>query len=220
MRALRLKELKAEARARSELHSQGHGTLSTIPQTKIFKLIETENLLEQHLLIHFVIEGDEQGQIVDQRLELLAHTYLGTRFVRCPVPPTSSLPQRFGLPPGFPGIISLYQSSILASSSLFDLQCEDDEDMDDAVENWLKKRKLLKVSTSSKEDYSSTGKANCSGGGFRKGNEEDEGSGEEEDDVDEWRTPCEDCGRRYPHQHIRSIYKTATDDDENDDDDV
>jgi len=216
LRVLRLEQLKNEARARTELQSQGHGTLSTIPQTKIFKLIETDSSLEQQLLIHFVIEGDEQGQIVDQRLELLARQCLGTRFVRCPVPSTSSLPQRFGLPPGLPGIVALYQGTILASSSIFDLQCEEDEDVDDAVENWLKKRKLLKASTSSQEGYNSRGKVN-GGGGFREAfNQEDQDS-EEEEDVDEWRKPCEDCGRRYPHQHIRSIYKTTTasDDEEN-----
>jgi hypothetical protein len=214
LRALRLKELQKEARARSALQSQGHGTLSTVSQTKIFKVIEDESSLEHYVILHFVIEGDEQGQIVDQRLELLAGKYLGTRFIRCPVPPTSSLPQRFGLPPGLPGIISLFQGTILASSSIFDLQCEEDEEVDDAVENWLKKRKFLSISASSEDG----GKNNGGGGGFfREKNQEDDVSDEDED---EWRKPCEECGRTYPHEHIRSIYRTTTasDDEENDDD--
>lgn len=172
------------------------------------------------MLIHFVIEGDEQGQMVDQRLELLARQCLGTRFVRCPVPRASSLPQRFGLPPGLPGVVSIYQGTILASSSIFDLQCEDDEEVDDAVENWLRKRKFLRVSSSAEEGYNSREQVKSGGGsGFRKKNNDNGDSDEEEDDVDEWRKPCEECGRRYPHQHIRSIYRTTTasDDEENDD---
>ncbi len=156
------------------------------------------------MILHFVIEGDEQGQIIDQRLELLARQYLGTRFVRCPVPPTSSLPQRFGLAPGLPGIVSVYQGAILACSSIFDLQCEDDEEVDDAVESWLKKRKFL--SSSEGDNMNGNGGGD---GGF---------GGNGEDSEDEWRKPCEECGRTYPHEHIRSIYTTRlTSDDEDDD---
>ena len=40
------------------------------------------------------------------------------------------------------------------------------------------------------------------------GGSSDEGSGQEEE-VSDWQAPCEVCGRRYPHQHVKAVYQSS-----------
>lgn len=48
--------------------------------------------------------------------------------------------------------------------------------------------------------------------------EEGEGEGEEGEEGEGKGVPCEVCGRRYPHEHVKSLYTTRGDDaDEGDD---
>lgn len=52
--------------------------------------------------------------------------------------------------------------------------------------------------------------------------EEREGHGaySSDEDCDEWEQPCHECGRRYPHEHVRSIRRHRSyEHDDNDDDD-
>lgn len=73
--------------------------------------------------------------------------------------------------------------------------------LEEAVDKWLRQHKGLLLESAAaaaaRPDERSRGEAGGSG-------EDDSGSGSEEGD--EWQQPCEVCGRRYPHQHIRSVY--------------
>ena len=188
------------------LQSEGHGTVTTVAPTKLDKTIKESSA--EYIICLFVIEGDEQGQGIDQKLESLACQFVATRFLRCPVPPRSHLCRRFGLSSA-PGFVVFYGDAIIATCTVLDLECRDDEDVEDALEQWLRRRKCLLVSST---DGGGGGAVNegvgvASGGG----NDDDD----EEGDADEWQKPCEECGRKYPHQHIRSMYASteANDDD-------
>ncbi len=32
----------------------------------------------------------------------------------------------------------------------------------------------------------------------------------------DWQAPCEVCGRRYPHQHVKAVYQSAAADEGSD----
>ena len=194
LRALRLRELQKEALCRINLQSEGHGAVSTVTAKNLHKVIKES--IAEHIVCHFAIEGDTLGQAIDQNLESLASQFLGTNFLRCPVPPSSIIPRNFGLSSA-PGLVAFYQGTIIATCSVFELDCADDE-VDDAVVSWLKKRKCLVTS------IDSAGEQNLKQ--VLAGTSSIVSDESEEDDGNEWQKPCEECGRRYPHQHIRSIY--------------
>ena len=184
LRRLRLEEMQREMRIRSALQSEGHGGVSTVSAAKLDRTIA--EAVAAYVVCHFGIEGDTQGDAIDQRLEGLAARFVGTRFLRCPMPPASPLPQRFGLPPG-PGLVVLFQGTIVAVVGEYDLECGADEDAEDAVERWLQRRRCL------------VGDANAAAAPAPVSDDDDDG--------DEWNKPCDECGRRYPHQHVRSAYR-------------
>jgi hypothetical protein len=63
---------------------------------------------------------------------------------------------------------------------------------EEAVGAWLRRLGVLR----------SPGSGGWAGGAAGSS---DSGSGEEEEEGEEWQQPCEECGRRYPHQHIRTV---------------
>lgn len=207
---MRIQELQREARLKKSLESEGAGTVTTTRQNNVEKTIR-ESIVD-HIVCHFYVEGDERGQSIDQSLEKLASTWQGTRFLRCPVRPADTFSCRFGLPPG-PGIVCFLQETIVAACSLLDLGCNDDDDGEQeeeaAVVQWLQKRKFLR------SNVSATTATTVHNDDNNDHNDNDD------DDNDEWQAPCEECGRRYPHQHIRSVYRNLivdSDDDNGDND--
>lgn len=180
------------------LHSEGHGTLTTVAHTKLHTIIKES--VAEHIVCHFVIEGDDLGQSIDQRLESLACQFLATRFLRCPVRPGSAVPRNFGLSSSPPGLVVFFQGTIIATCNALDLDCGDDIEAEDAVENWLRKRKCL-VLLGNNASAGGSGPALGASAGS-----DDESDADEDENGNEWQRPCEECGRRYPHQHIRSMY--------------
>lgn len=165
------------------------------------------------MVCHITCEGDTVGEEVDEILEALAQRFLGTRFLRCAVQPKSTLPLRYGLElPS--GIVCFYKGDVVGVRPFqhyFESGASADDDSE-ALEFWLRQRKCLlsldealRLCSGDNEDRSS--------GSLRYKSEE---RIEEENEGNDWQAPCEVCGRRYPHQHIRSMYRTAPDEIESD----
>lgn len=70
---------------------------------------------------------------------------------------------------------------------------------EEAVDSWLRRHKGLLLA-----QPAAARSAGNRGGGAAGGSSS--GSSSEEEGEDDWQQPCEVCGRRYPHQHFRSVY--------------
>lgn len=75
--------------------------------------------------------------------------------------------------------------------------------LEEQVDAWLRQRRCLVAAPGGEAAAPAGGRAGSGAeAGGSSSDEEEEGGGE----GDEWQQPCEVCGRRYPHQHIRSVY--------------
>ena len=71
--------------------------------------------------------------------------------------------------------------------------------LEEEVDKWLRKLQVLVLQPGGgAAAAAATAAGRRDGGGGDSGSEEEAGG--------EWEQPCEVCGRRYPHQHIRSAY--------------
>lgn len=81
--------------------------------------------------------------------------------------------------------------------------------LEEAVDKWLRQHKgLLLESAAAAAAAARPGRRGGNdAGSSRHDSRSGSGSGSgSEEEGDEWQQPCEVCGRRYPHQHIRSVY--------------
>lgn len=76
--------------------------------------------------------------------------------------------------------------------------------LEEAVDSWLRQRRCLVAAPGGDAAPAAGGRRS---GGAGSSSDEEEGG----DEGDEWEQPCEVCGRRYPHQHIRSVYARRSD---------
>lgn len=75
---------------------------------------------------------------------------------------------------------------------------------EEAVDKWLRQLRMLAAAPGGSGAAAAVA---ARAGGTALGQGDGGGSSEEEDEEGaEWQQPCEVCGRRYPHQHIRSVY--------------
>jgi len=81
--------------------------------------------------------------------------------------------------------------------------------LEEAVDQWLRQHKGLLLESAAAAAAAARPSRRSNGDASSSG--DDSGSGSEEEG-DEWQQPCEVCGRRYPHQHIRSVYASRRED--------
>ncbi|PRW60072.1 thioredoxin domain-containing 9-like protein [Chlorella sorokiniana] len=199
MRAQRLAQLQQAAEARARLQAAGHGGLVDVPEARLLREAEASTC---PLVCHLAFEGSPLDDELDEHLAQLAHRYLGTRFVRARISLRSTLHLRLRTPPG-PGLLCFRDGSLVAAAGL-DCFGAPDCLLEETVDKWLRQHKgvLLESAAPAAARRGSDG-AGSSG--------DNSGSGSEEEG-DEWQQPCEVCGRRYPHQHIRSVYASRPED--------
>ena len=89
---------------------------------------------------------------------------------------------------------------------------------EEEVDAWLRKLRVLHT-PESLEAWAAVQRQAGGASGRRTGSEEGPDSEEEEGGGD-WQQPCEVCGRRYPHQHVRSAYADRPSDSSDDELDV
>ena len=77
---------------------------------------------------------------------------------------------------------------------------------EEAVDKWLRRLKVLHQQLPSSSGTAAGATARRRGGGSVDGTDSGSEEGGATDEGDDWQQPCDVCGRRYPHQHIRSMY--------------
>ena len=108
------------------------------------------------------------------------------------------------------GIVCFFKDEIVGVLPLDSAVGEDGVD-EDAVEAWLQRRRCLVGLGAPAGAAAARELADPAAAGSSEDDDEDDGNS--------LQAPCEECGRRYPHQHIRSVYRAADADSDSDDGD-
>lgn len=199
LRDARMRELQVAARQRAQLQAAGHGAVQHVPEGRLLR--EAEGCAGP-LVCHLALSGSPLDDELDEHLASLAHRFLGTRFVRAAIRPASTLHLRLRMPPG-PGLLCFRKGSLVGAAGL-DRFGAPDCIQEEAVDKWLRQLCVLAAAPGG-SSAAAVAAAQASGPAAAP----DDGastSEEEEEEAEEWQQPCEVCGRRYPHQHIRSVY--------------
>ena len=189
-----LRELK-EARLR-EL--KGAAALAAA-ETRRARYVEIkESSLEEMLrassrvVAHVVLEGAEQCARIDEVCDELAPAFPKTKFVRIRPMVDSSTMRRYGVV-GLPAVLIFRRGKLAhASCALEEFGGADNFD-EERVTRWLAQRDALPGHPFS---------------GMQKTVDSDASSDDGEASDDEMfgvNRPCEQCGRTYPHKHIRAL---------------
>jgi hypothetical protein len=208
LRIARLKQLQDQARHRALLEAEGHGTVSSVSERSLRPTVEESSA--SHIVCLIAVEGDEAGSDIAEFLEVFARKYSGTRFLLCLVRPSSWLPNSVGLA-SLPGLVCFKNAISIATIPVG----QDESEVHEAdLEAWLHRRKMLLTCD---EAWASAAKRssdkNETNRDFMGATTSSENYGsDDEDKGDDWAPPCEICGRRYPHQHVRSMYRNELSD--------
>jgi hypothetical protein len=108
------------------------------------------------------------------------------------------------LPPSSAGLLCFKDGSLVGAAPLDNFGALDCL-LEEAVEGWLRRLRMLRDAPSGEGAAASSGAA----GALSSAGSDSEGDSENGEAAgDGWQQPCEVCGRRYPHQHIRSMQAT------------
>lgn len=200
LRCMRLKQLKKDAMRAAELGKEGCGCVKTVKESELLELAFES--YTPHVVCHCVaVDGASSEARYEEFFDVLARKYTGTRFFRCPIKPSSTLPLRIGLPEG---IVYLLNGEI---KSMLPFQGSKSDDEEETIDSKL--RRLGALFTIEELNDAENAKAYW-GGMSRRDCRSDSGSDVEDG---EWMVPCTLCGRRYPHQHVRTMYQGNQSDD-------
>lgn len=138
------------------------------------------------IVCHLAAEGSSAGDELDELLQSLAGQYRGTYFCRVSM---RALTHGLCSPAvkHIPGMCVFKDGAITSQVPQGEL-IEEDEMIEEGVISYLKHAGALRHSIGEPQDAGAVG--------ADSGNEADAG---------EWRAPCEICGRRYYHEHVRSV---------------
>lgn len=215
LRALRVAEMREAAARKAAAQARGLGAQLSVGEGALLGAARSS---DQPLVAHLAHEGVEACEVLDEHLSALAHSHLGTRFLRVPVGRRSSLHLRLGAPPG-PALVAFWEGSVLGAASLERFGAAEGVLLEEEVDRWLCALHVLHTPESlqawAAEQRRRPGRRQGGEGGTSSGGESDEdGDGRGGDD---WQQPCEVCGRAYPHEHIRSVYADRHSDSEDED---
>lgn len=83
---------------------------------------------------------------------------------------------------------------------------------EEAVDKWLRQHRVLRLLS----NHGGKAPSGWQGGSLQDDSDGGSSGEEEAAAADDWQQPCEVCGRRYPHHHIRSVQATRGSDSESD----
>ncbi|GAB4820410.1 hypothetical protein N2152v2_007456 [Parachlorella kessleri] len=151
--------------------------------------------------------------VMDEHLAVLAHRFRGTRFVRALAQSKGrQLLKLLGLPstgvvggtfcqwengsPVFAGLACFREGALVGSAALETFTNEEAALVEERVTLWLQKHRVLRQEGA---EVTAAGQAAAAG-------RDDSSDEDQETEADSWQPACDVCGRRYPHQHIRSTF--------------
>ncbi|GAX79345.1 hypothetical protein CEUSTIGMA_g6787.t1 [Chlamydomonas eustigma] len=231
LRQKRIKGLRDAAIEKLALRTKGHGGLTDVPWRNMIARAEDD---EECCVCHLAVEGCQACDELDQVMEALAHRFQGTLFLRSSVSSrgaeASSIKAVLGVQ-GLPALVCLRQGSIVGRTYL-EMFGPAGEIYEEEVLKYLRRLSMLQSSSVSRAEDTGTVKAlrlsrsssitenrEASGSeeeaGSRRGAAgrrrkwlKDGGNGGIGDGSASSEVPCEVCGRRYPHEHVRAVYRT------------
>ena len=160
-------------------------------------------------MCHLAVEGSGQCDALDEHLATLAHRYLGTAFMRTLLPPRSRLHLRLRALPG-PGLACFRGGALVGVLAAYGGggQEEGGAMREEEVDAALRALRMLREEGGGGGGGGEGGAAAASqrpgaaSAASSEGEDEEGGAG----GGGGWCEPCEECGRRYPHQHMRTMY--------------
>ncbi|KAL6766289.1 hypothetical protein ACKKBG_A35425 [Auxenochlorella protothecoides x Auxenochlorella symbiontica] len=197
LRSARLHQLQAAAREARSRRESGHGTLQTLD------LVELKDFLkraEAPVVIHACLEGSSSGHEADEILTLLASRSLEARFIRIEIG-RKQIPQ---LPAFFQGQVpALAWIHEEVAGPVLALPADDEEvgNLEPRIQRWCS---------------GLASRAASLGPASTRGEATHEPPSEGDSDGEGGLLPCAECGRRYPHQHIRSVTAHVYSDEDDD----
>ncbi|KAG2449430.1 hypothetical protein HYH02_005577 [Chlamydomonas schloesseri] len=201
LRARRLLELQRQAVERNAASSQGFGQLNDVPGAK---LLETLEGVQGPAVVHVAVAGHEAGEVLDEHLAVLAYRHRGTFFGRVSVrsggrgePLAAQLRLTDA---GLPCLVCFRGGAVVGRAPLSQFGPPGGL-VEEEVTSYLQRLRVLRSCESRPQPGPERTRR-------RGGDAASDGSevGDEEDE-EEWRIkPCEVCGRRYPHEHVRAVY--------------
>ena len=251
MAQMKLQHHKAAAAARrtqQAIHERGpvveritsvdemrHKSSELIKETNVYGRKGRNGRNAPAYLCHWSLRGCEDGAAMDQVLEDMATALAlqscngSTGTANSSIPPMKLLScvceRRVRLPPALgsstlaPAILAVRGGVIVARAEGYTAfgGGEGGGDIcEESVEAWLRASHILPKRP---EDR----------GSARGGEEDDDDEYDDDDDSENECAPCAQCGRTYPHEHVRAVYNSSSttsglwdtaDDDDDDDDDV
>eukprot|EP00200_Dunaliella_tertiolecta_P005803 CAMPEP_0202339682 /NCGR_PEP_ID=MMETSP1126-20121109/1440_1 /ASSEMBLY_ACC=CAM_ASM_000457 /TAXON_ID=3047 /ORGANISM="Dunaliella tertiolecta, Strain CCMP1320" /LENGTH=285 /DNA_ID=CAMNT_0048930269 /DNA_START=189 /DNA_END=1046 /DNA_ORIENTATION=+ len=192
---------KGELRQRMQQHSRaqalGYGQLNDVTGAQLMERLESSSGCS---VCHCAVEGFEPSNQLDQHLEALAHQHQGTLFMRTLVGHKSPLRAQLSLP-SVPALVCFRNGAVVGRTGLLTFG-PPDEVLEELVVDYLKRLGVLRQPGGAKQSPASRA---APGGMMSSGSEDDE---EGRGDQESWKNPpCEVCGRCYPHEHVKAIYR-------------
>ena len=205
LKARRLRELKgAAANAAAEARRARY---TEIKETALGETLRASS----RVVAHVVLEGAEQCARIDEVCDDLAPAFPKTKLVRIRPSVDASVMKKIGVV-ALPAVLIFHRGRLAhASCALEEFGGADDFD-EERVTRWLAQRDALPghplAGTEKIMDSNASSDEN-----------------ESDDEVFGMNKPCEQCGRTYPHKHIRALRpgesmhrRENNSDDDNDDD--
>eukprot|EP00884_Botryococcus_braunii_P013703 jgi/Botrbrau1/22333/Bobra.0002s0012.1 len=191
-RRLRLQQLQNDARQKAERRKLGLGSLTSVSETTLMESIQNNS--DECIVGHLAIPGYEVGCEVDEHLEALAHQYPYTRFLRSDYYKGSRLQANFDIP--WVDVIMGFRDGCIVGRWPVDGFVQNSSLQEEKISSCLRKAGLLRQDRNpGSNDTSHNKEGNDSAGGSSENEEED------------WKRPCDICGRKYFHEHIRSVHQ-------------
>ena len=190
-RRARLGELQARARAEEARRraaangAEGPPAYATVDEGAVLGLAGRV----RRLVCHLAVPGAEACAEADELLEALSREQAarGTRFVRVALPRRARLPSVL-CPPGLPAVVCFRGGRVVGSAD-YALLGAHGEVHEELLRRFLRRSKALAPAGAADSDSDSDA-------------DEEEAGGDG--------TPCAQCGRTYPHKHVRAVYSTPT----------
>uniref|UniRef100_A0A061R5F2 Phosducin thioredoxin-like domain-containing protein n=1 Tax=Tetraselmis sp. GSL018 TaxID=582737 RepID=A0A061R5F2_9CHLO len=191
----RLMQLQKEARMKSSLQKTGRGRLQDEDEARLASRLLSE---DGFVVVHLSLPEKQVCAAVDEHLNTLAGHHMGTLFLRVAANRTAGASARHQWAlHSLPALLCVRDGAMRARASVAEFCSADNGELfEEDVTAWLVRLRALR---------GLSGEANLL---------EDEGSSGSEEE-EEKHQPCPECGRTYPHEHVRPLARAAESDEEN-----
>ncbi|CAL8469812.1 g9354 [Coccomyxa elongata] len=185
VREQRLRQLHQEKVLREAAAMCGTGTLQDVPEQELLRVIREAS--SAVVVCHIIKNSTEADAQLDEVLTTLAHQFRGVVFLRTPLSGyRAPVVTQLGIPCES-GLICFRNGGLSSTAPLESLGSGGDI-YEEKVLGFLKRCGALRKALIGKRQQEKL---------------DSESEGEEMD----WQDPCAVCGRRYYHEHVRSISK-------------